>query len=79
MTYTYTVSATQMTLFAILAAWELVWKGLALWKAARRRQLYWFVALLAINSAGILPIVYLLLAREHTSAPQALPATGSKL
>lgn len=44
----------------IIALWDLVWKGIALWHAGRGNQLYWFIALLIVNSAGILPIVYLL-------------------
>ena len=31
----------------------------ALWKAARNRQLAWFIALAIINSAGMLPILYI--------------------
>ena len=44
----------------IISIWELVWKGIALWKCGRSNQLPWFVAILIINSIGILPIVYLL-------------------
>lgn len=40
--------------------WDLVWKGLAMWKAAKRNEPWWFVALMLINSVGILPIAYLL-------------------
>lgn len=43
-----------------LALWSLVWKGMALWRAAQNKQKGWFVALLIINTAGILEIVYLL-------------------
>ncbi len=43
-----------------LAMWDLAWKGFALWRAARRKEQWWFLALLLINSMGILPIVYLL-------------------
>jgi hypothetical protein len=39
--------------------WELIWKGLALWRAGRNNQPHWFVALLILNTVGILPIVYL--------------------
>jgi len=39
---------------------ELVLKGYALWKAARNNQSFWFVAILIINSLGILSAVYLL-------------------
>jgi methionyl-tRNA synthetase len=47
-------------LFAIVIIWSLVWKGIALWRAARNNQLGWFVALLLINTMGILEILYLL-------------------
>ena len=46
-------------LFAILVAWSLAWKGMALWKAARNNQTYWFVALMIINTVGILEIFYI--------------------
>jgi len=39
---------------------DLVLKGLALWRAARSSQKAWFIALLVINSLGILPAIYLL-------------------
>lgn len=48
----------QLFFFALLA-WSLFWKGLALWHAARRRQPWWFVVMLILNTAGILEIVYL--------------------
>jgi hypothetical protein len=44
---------------APLVIWDLFWRGKALWKAAQKRELYWFIALLLINSVGILPILYL--------------------
>ena len=44
---------------AAVIAWTLVWKGLALWRAAGLRQKYWFIALLFINTLGILEIIYL--------------------
>ena len=39
--------------------WTLFWKGLALWKSAKNDQRYWFIALLIINTAGILELLYL--------------------
>ena len=42
-----------------LVIWSLVWKGMALWHAARRGELYWFIAILIINTLGILEILYL--------------------
>jgi len=39
--------------------WSLIWKGLALWKAAGLKSKIWFVVLLVVNTAGILEILYL--------------------
>ena len=48
--------------FAVLfILWALVWKGLALWHSARRGQYWWFLALLIVNTFGILEIIYLFL------------------
>lgn len=44
---------------ALLLVWSLAWKGWALWRSARNNQRYWFVALLVINSVGLMEIVYL--------------------
>lgn len=43
----------------LLAIWVLPWKGVALWKASRRNDKIWFVALLVINTLGILEILYI--------------------
>ena len=44
---------------SLLLIWSLLWKGLALWKSARNDERYWFVAILLINTAGILELLYL--------------------
>jgi hypothetical protein len=46
-------------LILVLAAWTLVWKGIALWKSARAGSKVWFVVLLIVNSVGILEILYI--------------------
>ena len=43
----------------VVGVWSLVWKGLALWKAARRDRVWWYVIMLVLNTAGILPIIYI--------------------
>ena len=45
--------------FLALMAWSLYWKGRALWHAAREGDKVWFVALLVVNTVGILEILYL--------------------
>jgi len=46
-------------LFAILTLWSLAWKGIALWKASRNNDMYWYIAMLVINTVGILEIIYI--------------------
>lgn len=46
-------------LLIILIAWSIAWKGLALWRAAKRDDFWWFIAFLFINTVGILEIIYL--------------------
>ena len=45
--------------FAVLAVWTIIWKGTALWKAARNNSNVWFVVLLLVNTMGILEIIYI--------------------
>ena len=55
--------------------WTLIWKGIALWKSARRSEMIWFIALLVINTLGILEIIYIFfVARKKTGETQ----TGAK-
>lgn len=48
-----------IVVIVVLAVWEAVWKGVGLWKAGRNGQLKWFVCMFILNTAGILPIVYI--------------------
>jgi len=45
-------------IFVILVVWSVAWKGVALWKAARLSHKKWFIALLLLNTLGILEIFY---------------------
>jgi len=45
-------------LLAIILIWSGVWKLLALWKAARKGSVPWFVILGIVNTVGILEILY---------------------
>lgn len=57
---------THPILLTIVILWSLVWKGLALWKASGLRQRGWFIAILVLNTLGILEIIYLyLIARKY--------------
>ena len=43
----------------LLIIWELYWKANALWLAAQYNDKLFFLSILIINSAGILPLYYL--------------------
>jgi len=51
--------------FVLLAIWEIVWKAIAMWHSARRGQKAWFIFILIFNTAGILPIIYLIVYRDR--------------
>jgi uncharacterized membrane protein len=48
-------------LVLILVIWTITWKGIALWIAAQENNKPWFIALLVLNTAGIVEIVYIFL------------------
>ena len=48
-----------------LILWEMIWKGLALWRSGRRNDPLWFFALFILNTLGILPILYLIFTRKQ--------------
>jgi len=43
----------------LVLAWTFPWKGVALWKAARKSHKWWFIALLVINTLAVLEILYI--------------------
>lgn len=46
-------------IFLIVVVWSIIIKGFGLYHAARHEEKLWFVALLFINTLGILEVVYL--------------------
>lgn len=45
--------------FWLLVIWSIIWKGIALWKAARNTDKTWYIVLLILNTLGILEILYI--------------------
>ena len=56
---TIVFSNQQLIIFIIIGIWSLPWKAVALWKAARNDNKWWFVILLLVNTVGILEILYI--------------------
>ncbi len=52
-------------LIVVLAIWDAVWKVIAMWRSARNNHLAWFVCIAIFNTAGILPIIYLVLNKSN--------------
>lgn len=47
------------SLLSLLVLWSIFWKGFALWIASKEDKKYWFIAILILNTAGILEIIYI--------------------
>jgi hypothetical protein len=50
---------THSWLILIIVIWTIPWKGVALWRAAQRKQVVWFIILLIMNTLAILDILYI--------------------
>ena len=61
--------------FIPLMAWTAFWKGMALWKSARSGEKYWFIALVVINTMGLLEIAYLFLFAKDKMTVQEVQST----
>ena len=48
-----------LTGFILLAVWTIIWKAIALWKAARNGSKPWFIVMMVLNTSGILEIIYI--------------------
>lgn len=60
------IAGNQVWLIPLLALWVLPWKGVALWKAAKQNDQKWFIALLVINTLGLLEILYIFVFSKKT-------------
>ncbi len=49
----------------LIQLWTLPWKGLALWISAKKSDKKWFIALLLIQTLGILDIIYIVLIAKY--------------
>ncbi len=64
-----------MLILAVVIVWTFIIKGIALWHAARNKQLGWFITLLIINTLGVLEIIYLLWFQDEESS--GAPGAGA--
>lgn len=71
-----TVKASILIVFivicVVIAIWDGIWKVIAMWKSARHNQLAWYICLAIFNTAGILPILYILLFQKKEAGPPTI-------
>ena len=58
-----------LPVIGLVALWSFVWKALALYRSGANRQPGWFIALLVLNTLGILEILYLLIFSKKKTKP----------
>lgn len=63
-------------LLALAVLWSLVWKAVALWKAARNGHVWWYVAMVVINTLGLLEILYIFIFSNWGKKPATGTLTG---
>jgi hypothetical protein len=66
-----TLTTTQISLIIIMAIWTIIWKGIALWYAAGKKDKVWFIVLLLLNTAGILDMVYIFIFSKRGNTKSA--------
>ena len=44
----------------VITIWETVWTALAMWRAARKKHLIWFIVFLIVSLLAVPEIIYLL-------------------
>ena len=54
-------------LIIVLFVWSMIWKGLVLWKTARKERKFWFIFFLVVNTVGIAEIIYLVIDKLKSS------------
>ena len=65
-------------LILLVAFWSLIWKGFALWRAGQHKSVGWFIVLLIFNTAGILPILYLIFTKNPNKKEKKKPTSKTE-
>ena len=68
------LTATNILLLSAMTLWNLSWKGVSCWTAARKEQKWWFVALLLLNTLGVIDMIYLFFIARIQDKKKEVPA-----
>jgi len=72
------MNTTMLMIFIVLTIWEMVWKGIALWKAGKNNHLTWFVFIFIFNTIGILPMLYIFVFSKKKKPVSTKPVVKAK-
>lgn len=61
-----------------LLVWSVLWKGIALWTAAKRSDKVWFIVFMVIQSGGLLELFYLLFVSNSLPTKTVTDKTAKK-
>lgn len=64
-------------LLVFIALWTLPWKGVALWRAARLGDTWWFVALLIFQTLAVLEILYIFIFSKRAGIQKISEHSGA--
>jgi len=68
-----------LIILTLVLIWTLPFKGVALWMAARRGHLAWFIIMLVLNTLAILEIIYIVwVGRQYTVEMEMSAAQTTK-
>lgn len=59
---------TGMLMLVMIIVWTAIWKGFALWKSAKNNSPVWFIAILLVNTFGVLEIIYIFIFSKYTKS-----------
>ena len=64
-------------IIALIFIWSLVWMAIAMWKAAKKNHIAWYVIFLLVHTLGILEILYIFVFSKMSGKKQE-PAVVKK-
>lgn len=59
MLFYMTMEILELVLITIFTIWSVLWKGYSVWTAVKHNHKGWFIALLILNTIGILDMIYI--------------------
>ncbi len=65
-------------IYGIITTWEIVWSGLAMWRASKNNHKLWFAVFLILNLLAIPEIIYLIVTGKKAVKEEKINKKGKK-